>query len=292
MPTAEIARFWEETRAQLAEVPMEATVERIESMSETNVSTHMVTLTSFEHRKIRAWYTLPDGVPQRGWPGVMVVPGYGGFLAVPGFLARFGYASLTLYPRGQGESLQEWQLEHSTRLTYNVTDKERYYYRGAYMDCIRGLDFLASRSEVDTSRLAVWGASQGGGLSLATASLDHRPIASVAGVPWLCNFPLAAEVTANPYVELYDYLQQHPQDRAAAMETLTYFDQLNLADDIACPTLVSAAIIDEVHPYNTIMPVFEKLPAMKSIVVYPDREHGHAVDFASHGMAWLQRYLC
>jgi hypothetical protein len=50
------------------------------------------------------------------------------------------YATLSLYPRSQGESA-EWQIEHGTRLIYHVTDQERYYYRGAYMDCVRGIDF-------------------------------------------------------------------------------------------------------------------------------------------------------
>ena len=38
-----------------------------------------------------------------------------------------------------------------------------YVYVGAYMDCIRGLDFLASRPEVDASRLVVEGGSQWAG---------------------------------------------------------------------------------------------------------------------------------
>ena len=101
------------------------------------------------------------------------------------------------------------------------------------MDCIRGLDFLHSRPELDTSRVGVWGFSQGGGLTLATAALDHRVSAAVAGVPWLCNFPVAAEITVAPYLELHSYLVEHPQERDEALATLAYFDQVNLADAIA-----------------------------------------------------------
>src|SRR5438046_5747342 len=116
------------------------------------------------------------------------------------------------------------------------------------MDCVRGVDFLYSRPEIDTSRIGVWGFSQGGGLSLATAALDRRISAAVAGVPWLCNFPLAAEVTAAPYVELHDYLRQHPEQRDQSLTTLAYFDQLNLAGGITCPTLIASGIIDEAQP--------------------------------------------
>jgi len=30
-------------------------------------------------------------------------------------------------PRGSGKGLKEWQIEHGTRVVYNVTDRERYY---------------------------------------------------------------------------------------------------------------------------------------------------------------------
>jgi len=153
------------------------------------------------------------------------------------------------------------------------------------------VDFLCSRPEIDTSRIGVWGFSQGGGLSLATAALDRRISAAVAGVPWLCNFPVAAEVTSSPYVELHDYLTQHPEQRDQAMATLAYFDQLNLAAEITCPTLIASAIIDEVHPLRTVLPVFEKIRSLKSIVVYPDLEHEYRTDFTNHAKVWMDRYL-
>ncbi|MBI4233249.1 MAG: acetylxylan esterase [Chloroflexi bacterium] len=299
MPTEGIRRFWEQTRAALAEVEMNAIVEPVEQSDAFTMegaiksrTIHRVIMTSFEGRRIRAWYAVPAGEPpSRGWPAIMEVPGYGGIMPLPLHLVQYGYATLSLFPRGQGESLEEWQIESGTRLIYNVTDRYRYYYRGAYMDCLRGLDLLQSRKEVDKSRVGVWGSSQGGGLALATAALDHRVSAAVAGVPWLCNFPVAAEITARPYVELHDYLAEHPQDRAAALATLSFFDQVNLADAIVAPTLIASAIIDEVHPLRTVMPVFERIPAMKSIIVYPDLDHGYRADFTNHGKFWMDRYL-
>ena len=159
------------------------------------------------------------------------------------------------------------------------------------MDCVRGVDFLDTRPEIDSDRLGVWGFSQRGGLTLATASLDRRINAAVAGVPWLCNFPVAAKITTSPYVELHDWLAEHPGDRDKAMATLDYFDQLSLADSIACPILIGGAIEDEVHPMRTVMPVFEKIQSMKSVIVYPDLDHEYRTDFTHHGKAWMDRYL-
>ncbi len=302
MPVEEIKRFWEQTKAALAEVEMDAKVEPVEESDvftmEGRIKTrtvYQVIMTSFGGKRIRAWYTVPAGTPpSRGWPAIMEVPGYGGTMPLPVHLVQYGYATLSLYPRSQGESLKEWEIEHGTRLVYNVTDKNKYYYRAAYMDCVRGLDFLHSRSEIDTSRIGVWGFSQGGGLTLATASLDHRVSAAVAGVPWLCNFPVAADITSSPYVELRDYLVAHPKERDQALANLAYFDTLNLVDAIECPTLVASALVDAVHPLKTVMPVFEKIRVMKSIVIYPEisvTEQGYRADFANHARAWMDRYL-
>lgn len=75
------------------------------------------------------------------------------------------------------------------------------------------------------------------------------------------------------------------------LANLTYFDQLSLADAIECPTLVATATVDQVHPPSTVMPVFEKIRSMKSIVVYPDLDHEYRTDFTQHGKAWMDRYL-
>jgi cephalosporin-C deacetylase len=299
MPAQKISNFWKKTRAELDEVEIDAQVVPVE---ETDVFTmegriktrtiNRVIMSSFEGRRIRAWYTVPTGQPPaRGWPAIMEVPGYGGTMPLPVHLSQYGYATLSLYPRSQGESLKEWEIEYGTRVVYNVTDRDRYYYRGAYMDCVRGVDFLDSRPEIDSNRIGVWGFSQGGGLTLATAALDRRVAAAVAGVPWLCNFPVAAEITTSPYVELHDWLAEHPNERDTALANLAYFDQLNLSDGIGCPTLIGGAISDAVHPLSTVMPVFEKIQAMKSIIVYPDLEHEYRTDFTHHGRAWMDRYL-
>ena len=83
-----------------------------------------------------------DPPPGQRLPGILAVPGYQGTKEIPAQLVQSGFAVLTLFPRGQGESLKEWEIEHGTRLIYNITDRDSYYYRGAYMDCVRGLDFF------------------------------------------------------------------------------------------------------------------------------------------------------
>lgn len=291
MTLVDLQDFWQRTQAALQQTPIHATLSDAPEHSGREYQTFGVQLDSFEGKRLRAWYTIPrDTIPGRAFPAVLAVPGYGGDKPIPTHLALSGFAVLTLYPRGQGESCREWVLEHSTKLTYHVTDKERYYYRGAYMDCLRGLDFLASRPEIDATRLGMWSRSQGGGLTLA-AALDRRLCVAVAEEPFLCNYPLAITVTSRPYCELHDYVAAHADERQAILETLAYFDPLHLAPWITCPTLVDIGMCDEVCPAATIQPVFERITAPKALHVYPELTHRPCADFNAHAMHWLRRYL-
>ena len=292
MQQADITEFWDRTTKELGQTKINPTVTEAPEQSGREFVTYQVVMDSFHDRRIRAWYSVPiDSPPNRRLPGVLAVPGYGGVKVIPTHLVLNGFAVLTLHPRGQGESSQEWQLDYGTKLTYHLEDKEEYYYRGAYMDCLRGLDFLCSCPEVDEQRLGMWSRSQGGGFTLATAALDSRLKAAVAEEPFLCNYPVAAGLSSNPYRELRDYLGQHPEQLDAAMETLAYFDCMNLSDRVQCPTLVDIGMKDEVCPYGTIMPMFERIPAPKALHVYPALTHSPCTDFNAHALNWLRRYL-
>ena len=287
-----LSEFWEGTIKKLAQTEIKSSIEESPEQSGREFTTYQVVLDSFQNRRLRAWYSVPkDPPPTARFPAVLAVPGYGGDKPIPTHLVLNGFAVLTLYPRGQGESIKEWQLESGTKLTYHLEDKDRFYYRGAYMDCIRGLDFLCSRPEIDPERLGMWSRSQGGGFTLATAALDSRLKVAVAEEPFLCNYPLAVELTSSPYNELRDYLAQNPLQRSEALETLSYFDCLNLVDRIACPTLVDIGMKDQTCPYDTIMPVFERIPGPKALHVYPELTHSPCTDFNAHAMGWLRRYL-
>jgi cephalosporin-C deacetylase len=285
-----IDRFWKRTLSELAEVPMDALVEPAPAQSGREYTTSLVTLTSLGGIRIRGWFSVPnDGTC---FSAIMAVPGYSGNKPIPVHLVQQGYAVLTLFPRGQGESKDEWELEEATKLTYHPTDRERYYYRGGYADCVRGIDFLTSREELNGERIGMWGRSQGGGLTLATASLDSRLKVGVAEEPFLCNYPVATEIgKKQPYLELSEYLSNNPNEREAVLDTLTYFDPMSLASRITCPVMVNIGMKDETCPFQTIMPVFERIQSHKALMIYPDLTHAPCTDFNNHAKNWLDQYI-
>ena len=288
-----VADFWEATRAILNETPVDAALTECPERSGREYETWNVILRSYGGQRLRAFYTVPRDTPASGrFPAMLAVPGYGGGKEIPYHVVMHGFAVLTLFPRAQGESVPEWDLpEGSNKLTYNVTDRDNYYYRAGYMDCVRGVDFLAERDEVDAARIGMWSRSQGGGFTLSTAALDHRLAAAVAEEAFMCNYPVAIDIETRPYHELSNYVQEHPEQRDAMLDTLRYFDTLTLADAIQCPILLNIGMADTTCPYDTIMPVFDRITAHKSLLVYPDLTHSPCTDFNVHAMNWLKRYL-
>ena len=286
MPRDDIAEFWRQTRQALDEVDPDPTLEEVEEKSGREYVTYRVVMASYGGRRIRAWFSLPkQRASNRPLPAVMTAPGYSGNKPIPVHLAVAGYAVLTLSPRAQGEIKAEWDLEYGTKLTYNLTDRGSYYYRGGYMDCVRGVAFLCSRPEVDATRVAMVGSQPGRRPDAGHVVAGPAAAATVSEQPFLCNYPISSRLTSNPYSEL------HPDERQGALATLEYFDPLNLADAVECPILVNIGALDDTCPCKTIMPVFERIPSEKAVVVYPNLGHGPCTDFNLQAIDWLRRHL-
>ena len=69
--------------------------------------------------------------------------------------------------------------------TFNLDNRDKYYYKRVYLGCVRAIDFIYSLPQFDGSNLITFGSSQGGGLSIVTAGLDSRVKGLVAFYPAL-----------------------------------------------------------------------------------------------------------
>lgn len=298
MDARDLRDFWGQVRDELDAVPIDAQSELIEPEEDRLVRTWRVTLSGLGGVRFRAFLMLPDlGPDARPLPVAVYTPGYGGntpHTAMAGLCYDKGIALLSVYPRGQGESTQYWRVpEGLTKLTMGLDDPAEQYYRAGYADCLRGIDFLCSRENIDPERIGVIGLSQGGGLTLATAALDPRVKCAVAHEPFLCNYPVAIETaTTGPYLELIGHFAENPGTKQRALETLAWFDPLNLAQLITCPTFVSIGLADTTCPPETIRPVYDLINAFKGLIEIPDAGHGWYYAYRDFDDLWLRRYLC
>lgn len=159
-------------------------------------------------------------------------------------------------------------------MTLGIRDPNTYYFRYVYADALRALELLARREEVDESRLAITGVSQGGGITLAVAALSERPVLALADVPFLCDYRRAIEITpTHPYQEIPLFLKTYPHLYETAIRTLSYFDNVNLAPWIKARTIISNCLCDDICPPSTIFAAYHHIAAEKRIDVYPYHKH-------------------
>ncbi|MCS2812938.1 acetylxylan esterase [Bacteroides ovatus] len=74
-------------------------------------------------------------------------------------------------------------------IAFGLDSPKHYYYRGAFADTVRSIDFIFAQPCFDGQNLFATGISQGGALTLAAASLDHRISAAAPIVPFLSDYP-------------------------------------------------------------------------------------------------------
>ncbi|MHC4743980.1 MAG: acetylxylan esterase, partial [Planctomycetota bacterium] len=264
--------FWDRRKKELAQIEPAFKVVRSDR-STSDLDVHLVEMRSRGNVLIRGWYTVPKR-PGRH-PAILSVPGYGGTMRPD--MHRKNVATFALNPRGHGNSKDDIDPkgEEYMYLGFDPNHPEEYIYVGAYMDCVRAVDFLASRPEIDKSRIGVEGGSQGGGLSFATAALDQRIAFCAPDIPWLGDWVGYLEGAQWAHDNYPRLTARFPGLTFEGINrVLSYVDTMNLAERIECPVLMSVGLQDDVCPPRTAFSVYNRIQSEKEYRVYPFAGHG------------------
>ncbi len=268
---ADFEAFWNDTKRALAKIKPDYKVTRNDSLSNDSINVYLVEMRSLDSIIVRGWLCVPT---KKGkYPAILEVPYYKGAFGPKAYLSDMIVFSLNI--RGHGISRDVINPGFPGFLQYGVDSKENYIYRGVYMDCIRSLDFICSRKEVDTSRIAVYGVSQGGGLTLATASLDKRVKVAVSGVPFLSNYPTYFKVANWPFYEWKHFLKNNPDytlDRV--LNTLSYFDVMNHTQNMKGKLYMIVGLQDVTCPPVINYAAYNNVVSDKNVIVLPTLGHG------------------
>jgi len=274
--------FWDTTLSQSEKQPLNAELIPYDLRAR-GIECFAVRFEGFGGGRLAGWFLRPDS---RGkFPGLCVYHGYSGRAPRPLDLIPFaaqGMCVLSMDCRGQNGQSQDTAVypegHHMGWMTAGIRDPRTYYYRNVYADAVRALELLARRDETDPTRIAIAGVSQGGGLTLAVAALSRKPVLALADVPFLCDFRRSINIAAaGPYPEITGFLRSFPHLYEEALRTLSYFDCLNLAPWIACKTVISNGLWDNICPPSSIYGVYNHITAEKQMEVYPF--HGHDVAY-------------
>ena len=267
--------FWTNTKKELAKVPGNYKVTERPDLSTDADQIYLVEMKSLDNITVRAWLTLPKGrLPNEKLPAYIMLPGYGAAL-VP-FKNVPHFACLAINVRGLGNSKDVIGPSRDEYITYNIQDKNKYIYRGAIMDCVRLLDFIETRPEIDTSSVFVTGGSMGAYLGLALASIDKRVTMCAANNPTFSDWHTMVGSGEFPMYDIEKYAKQRAMKMETVLHTLDYFDLKNFTPNIKCKTIFAMGLLDKFAPPQTEIVAYNKIDSNKLLFIYPNL--GHEVD--------------
>ncbi|MCX7964258.1 MAG: acetylxylan esterase [Candidatus Sumerlaea chitinivorans] len=295
---ADFDEFWMRAKKQLATVPMEPVIERVPDRDTSTGLLYKVTLRSVGDTKIVCWYFVPrdalddQGQARRRCPAVIIMPGYGAE-EPPIDRTTSGIATLSVNPRNHGPSRDYWKcpVEH---LVWNIADPENFYYRLAFLDCLRAAEFLFERPEIDPKRVAAEGGSQGGLFALALAALEPRIACVCSNVTAFSAYADGIILGTLGHHKTYrEILGRNDTTATLVRKSLAYTDGANMATRVRCPVQISMAGIDPVCNYMQGIVVYNRIPkgVPKEYHVAPNVPHAVPPEMREWNARWYRRWL-
>jgi len=219
-------------------------------------------------------------------PALLHFHGYSGASSEWTFYLPFvaeGFVVAALDCRGQGGKSEDVGGVTGPTLRGHIIrglsgEPENLYYRHVFLDTVILAKIVMGLPEVDAHRVGAYGASQGGGLSLACSALTPSVRKVAATYPFLSDYQRVwqMDLAKDAYWELQDYFRKHDplhQKEEAVFRKLGYIDVQHLAPRIRAEVLMPIGLMDTVCPPSTQFAAFNKITSKKEILVFPDFGH-------------------
>jgi len=312
---ADFADFWTAAKTQLEAIDMNPVLTEITAKSTAARKVYLVEFNSIpdgltgEPVVVRGYYCEPqDGQPH---PVIMHYLGYdSGYRPggqdvkpyCPSGDAEPNYAEFYLSTRGQSinnraadereaDGKGDFTNTYGDWFAFHFGDKDSYYYRGAFMDCVQAIRFMATRSTSDMNNLFGEGQSQGGAFTYAAAALSDLPFRAIApGIAFLGDYPDYFDIVNWPaYVAREN---QGTMTDAEMFAFLSYFDTKNLAPSINAATLACLGLQDNVCPPHTNIAPYNNLDITdKQLVINPELMHQVSNTWYTEMMAFFADHI-
>ena len=263
--------FWETTLSELSRVPLEPEMTVVPEYSNE-------VRTCYEVR-YQSWNGAVSG-------GIVSIPVAEGKYPVHVQFMGYGAEFFHFDPNGAPDRIDFLVSVRDQGIFKNGQDrwidrglasKETFYYRGAFADARRAVDFAASLEKADPERIVAYGESQGGALTVVAAALDSRIKAIAPAVPFLGDFRDYGKIVWWPVHEVLEAADAEGlTDRDALYTMLSYFDVKNFAPKVTCPAYMSFGLQDPTCPPHTNFSIYNNLGS-------PDK-HWYCVPTCGHAM--------
>lgn len=261
--------FWDMNLAELAKIAPNYQLTLLPDVSTADYDMYLVEMNSFGNELIRGYYSKSKKNGQH--PVIIEYMGYGSEPYYPN-RSWDGYSYFVLSIRGQ--ALNKPYNKYGTWVNYGLDSQYNYYYRGAFMDVVRAIDFVCSRAEIDATRIGVKGGSQGGALSFVAAALDKRITVAAPNIPFLSDYPDYFSIAPWPKKDIEIYMKDNPGTTwEEILRVLSYFDIKNFAPWIECPLIMGIGVQDNVCPPHINFAAYNQVLSEKRWMAFPEFAH-------------------
>ncbi len=278
--------FWNKALDELSKVDPEYKVSPIKREGKRNTNLFKVEMKSYRGTTVRGWLEVPK---KKGvYPTLLRVPGYQENMEPIDEADDMIVFSFNTRDHGESDDSEggrSWDM-----WVRDLNDKDNYYYKGLFLDCIRALDFLSTREDVDPDRIAIWGGSQGGGLSFSTAALDSRIALCIADIPYMCDYPNYFEITHWKEVDTW-FMNNPDATWETVLNTLSYYDTKNFADKISCPVWMGIGLQDDICPPSTSFVTYNRVQSDKNYIVYKNERHRQPEEHYKNRFKQLRQFF-
>ncbi|WP_269537731.1 alpha/beta fold hydrolase [Cerasicoccus fimbriatus] len=254
--------------------------------------------------RVHAKLVIPKHIPKGGCPAICQFHGYSGWSAEwTGLLsmAASGFVMAALDCRGQaGESQEIVSANLSTFKGHIIrglrNGPKDLAFRSIFLDTAQMAGLVMDMPEVDASRVASQGGSQGGALALACAALEPRIAKVVSQFPFLSDYLRVwqMDLAENAYEELRAFFRQidplHEREEEI-FNWLGYIDVKNLAPRIKGDVLMAITLMDKICPPSTQFAAYNNIHSSKRHLIYHDHGHEGLPHWSDHTYRFFQEWM-
>lgn len=293
--------FWAAGTAELATIPLAATREHLPQYSTSDVDVYHVSIQSAgvgPGTRSRVYGILCEPKAEGRHPALLIVPG-AGVRPYSGALAPCARGIITLQIGIHGLPVTLEPEVYSSLaaaglaryMSFNIDDRDRYYYRRVYLATVRANDYLVSLPSYDGSNLGVGGGSQGGALSIVTAALDPRVRGLWAAYPALADTTGYLHNRAGGWPHHFHPLRPGPGPTPEKLATLPYYDVVNFARRLKAPGIFTWGYNDETVPPTSIHAAYNVIVAPKVWLLALETGHNLTPEQQGRMDAWMEQLL-
>ena len=299
---SDFREFWEKAKSDLANIAPSYKLTKIEEKSTSKRNIYIVEMNSIDDGDgtpvtIRGYYAEP--VAEGTYPVIITQNGYDSDVTIPALNfcpngdSNPGWIELNVSVRGQVINNREPNTnKYGDWFAYNFGNRDAYYYRGAYMDVIRSIDFITSREKAQQDNIFMMGGSQGGALTIAGAALDNRLNAIAPAIQFMGDFPDYFKVGAWPAAVAKKQQEALSLSDEDMYKMLSYFDTKNLAPQITCPVITCMGLQDPVCPPHTNFAPYNNLTMTdKQYTVNSELKHETASTWYATCLDFFKKHL-